>query len=207
MHLANKNKENLRRVNKYGVIGAMSLMIFIAIETIILFDNSNDFIIVFGYNGAVSEESMNIFENAVENEILKDNPDLDIDVKVDWLLFNPVSDPDNYNKLMTLLAQKNYSFYILSDQSQTIQGSEGASTYSGLSSMISSKGWFEALDKYGIAPDKQYNNRVQVNNSPLFEQIGLSETYFYASIVDWSEVSNNGKRDISCAKSVIKYLT
>jgi hypothetical protein len=198
-------KEKLKRINKYGIIGVLAIVLFAVIEIRILVYNANTCNVVFAFDGTLSEDSQDILQNAMEEAILRAAPDTKVKVKVDWIFFDPVTDTDSFNKLMTLLGQNNYYLFIMSDQPRKITGSEGESLFPGFSSMICSKGWFDPLSEYGVVPDAQFDSRVKISKSALFQQLGVGDTDFYASIIDWSEEGLSNK-NVSYAASIIDYI-
>jgi hypothetical protein len=198
-------KEKLIRVNKYGIIGVFAAVLFIIIEINILISNSNTYNVVFAFDGYFDEESQDMVKNAMEEAVTEAYPGNKIKVKIDWLFFDPVSDPDSFNKLTTLLAQDNYYLFIMSDQPRKISGSEGESIFPGLSSMICSRGWFDPLKGFGLSTDTKYDSRVRLNNTALFQQLGVGDIEFYASIIDWSGEGAQNK-NVSYALSIVNYL-
>lgn len=206
MRFENETKEKLRRVNKYGIAGIILVLIFIAIEINLLFLQSNTFDIVFAFEGAISEDTKESFANFLESAIKSDYPEGKFRLDIKWISYD-LKDPESLNALSILLAQSDYSLYILSDQPQELEGMEGESRFEGLSSLYCSKGWFDPLEAYGLQPDEKYDSRALVNKNLLLSEFGMEGIDFYVSLIDWYRAGSGKEQDLLYAISAVKHLT
>lgn len=74
------------------------------------------------------------------------------------------------------------------------------------SSVYCSAGYFDPLAVYGVEPDETFSTRVQVNDTALFEQVGLDHVEFYACINDWTTVNKGKQENTDAAITAIKAI-
>jgi len=206
MRFEHETKEKLRRVNKYGIAGIILVLIFAAIEINLLFLQSNTFNVVFAFEGAVSEDAKESFADYLENAIKSDYPEGNFKIDIKWISYD-LKDPESLNALSILIAQSDYSLYILSDQPQELEGMEGESRFEGLSSLFCSKGWFDPLDTYGLHPDEKYDSRALISKDMLFNDFSMEGIDFYVSFIDWYRAGSGKEQDLLYAISAVKHLT
>lgn len=181
-----KTEEQIEKRNRI-LTYLSAIAVVIAIAAIIVFTMSGGeyggetLNIVFAFEGTLSQEARDLFESAVAQE--------DIEVNVEYMLFDPTTDEASFNALMLKASVDDYFLFILSDQPKPMV----MGYFDGLSTVFCRAEYFDGLDaygeNYGFNPDGEYPNRVQVNNTPLFEEMGLGDIPFYASVVDWSTVN------------------
>lgn len=133
--------------------------------------------LVFACNASISYEDKELFETRI-NELMADEG---VSVNVEWLLFDPEFDSQEYSKLTLNLALDSYQVYIMSDQEQYI--ADGL--FTGLSSTFCENEWFGELAQYGIEQDSEYAGRASLAESSLMTELGFDEIDFYVSIADY----------------------
>lgn len=156
--------------------------------------------IVIAFEGAISAESRAIFEEFVTRE--------GISVNVEYLTFDPATDEAGFNALSVKVAVDDYCLFILSDQPKGIVGG----WFPGLSTLFCGSEFFDDINDVGpvlrgfeyfeFDEDAKYYSRVQVNETPLFEEMGLGGIEFYASVIDWTE-QNGSIESLEAAVQII----
>lgn len=170
-----------------------NILIFLAIIAVIAvgvflsrLDPAPELNIVLAFEGSISAEAKELFEEAVSQT--------DVAVSVQYLIFDPAFDEEEFSALQLRISADENCLFILSDQPKSVIGG----WFPGLSTLFCENEYFDDINSVGGVfsdgnPDFEFDegtefySRVQVNETPLFEAMGLSDIEFYASVADWTE--------------------
>lgn len=165
-------------------------------------DDSNDeyseydiVITVILQSGGLTEGQRTLISDCIGPAVGDVNGDGEVNV------YMTIADTRSMDVIMLYNTNTSCSLFILTDGPLG-----GVPDETSTSTALCTQGFYDSLMDFGIEPDSEFDSRVQVNTTGLFEELGLSEQRLYASIIDWSEVGKSGQKQTQAAIDAINAI-
>lgn len=171
-------------------IAAIAVIVFISIESFST-KIKYDFQMAICLDGEIAYSETEQLLKTVEDAVGDLNGDgkIEIDIQIVDLADEEYAETNQY-KLMLLMSQPEYTIFIMDDK---------------YSSLYCAKDYFDDLSSYGIAPDNEYPDRVNITDTGAMKSTGRPYS-FYASLCDWTTVGKSSQEVTQAAVRVIKAI-